>query len=509
MAIIDNIFNTQNDLLKVLLTLKDNINRDLKVGTLAKIVSYDNQTHKAIVSPFPLEKGKQEYYIEAYTLNNNNEYKANDIVAILFVDKDFRQNLSEIHNTKNSLSSISENSKLHSNEYGVIIAGGTYADSGDEYELLKNKVTEILSTSTNTEYPSAKAVYDIIQDVIEYVDNLITSYYTKQEVDNKLANKQNVLNEAQLNAVNSGITTELVQKISSNETNILAINDKIPNQATSTNQLADKDFVNSSLNNKQDKITQANKLDFSLIDNVPSTPEYSISKDGDIYKLLKDGQQVGVSINIPKDLVVNSGRVETIAGKTYIVLVLNDTQKTEIKIEADKLIDVYSGDNTTIVVDENRQISVKSGVFQPKGDYALKSDIPTNYVTTNTEQTITGYKTFNAPANKGSTEQFTVKFKTSNGGSVLFGKEAANSGTMMRLDQVDGTCRLRFRGSATPGAIVWEQPETGAALYFDLGNGNNKHRITMPSKQGTLALKSDIPTLTFAIESDITNIWTT
>ena len=126
--------------------------------------------------------------------------------------------------------------------------------------------------------------------------------------------------------------------------------------------------------------------------------------------------------------------------------------------------------------------TIADSYYQPKG----------NYVTTNTEQTIDGCKTFNAPVNIGSTEQFTTKFMTSNGGSISFGKEAANSGTMLRFDQVDGTCRLRFRGSGTPGAIVWEQPENGAALYFDLGNGNNRQRITMPTKQGTLALKSDI-----------------
>ena len=110
-------------------------------------------------------------------------------------------------------------------------------------------------------------------------------------------------------------------------------------------------------------------------------------------------------------------------------------------------------------------------------------------VTLDTAQTITGVKTFNAPTNIANTEQTTVKFKTSNGGSVSFGKEAANSGTMMRLDQADGTCRLRFRGSNTAGAIVWEQPEQGANLYVDLGkDGVDKHRISFPSKAGTLAL---------------------
>lgn len=115
----------------------------------------------------------------------------------------------------------------------------------------------------------------------------------------------------------------------------------------------------------------------------------------------------------------------------------------------------------------------------------------------NTAQTITGIKTFNAPANVANTEQATTKFKTANGGSITFGKEGVNSGTMIRLDQTDGTCRLRFRSSTAPGAMVWEQPEANAALYIDLGNsaGTGTNRISFPqNKAGTVAMTSDVNT---------------
>ena len=120
--------------------------------------------------------------------------------------------------------------------------------------------------------------------------------------------------------------------------------------------------------------------------------------------------------------------------------------------------------------------------------------LDTNSVLLTGDQTISGVKTFNAPTNSSEIEQATVKFNTSNGGSITFGKEGANSGTMMRLDQVDGTCRLRFRASKTAGAIVWEQPEEGANLYFDIG-GNAK-RINVPDGPGTLALTKNISTAT-------------
>ena len=134
----------------------------------------------------------------------------------------------------------------------------------------------------------------------------------------------------------------------------------------------------------------------------------------------------------------------------------------------------------------------------PKSD--LASDVQAtlnkadNAVLLTGDQIVSGYKIFNAPANIGNTEQLTVKFKTANGGSISFGKEGTNSDTMLRIDQKDETCRLRFRASNTAGAIVWEQPEDGAKLYLDIG-GNAK-RINVPDGPGTLALTSDISTAT-------------
>lgn len=124
-----------------------------------------------------------------------------------------------------------------------------------------------------------------------------------------------------------------------------------------------------------------------------------------------------------------------------------------------------------------------------------KKKLDSNVVTLDGTQTITGVKTFNAPANVASTEQVTAWFYTANGGRVGFGKEKDNSGTGIFFDQVSGTRRLNFRASATAGAMVWSQPEEGAQLYIDLGKqGSDYHRITMPSSSGTLALTSQIPT---------------
>ena len=69
---------------------------------------------------------------------------------------------------------------------------------------------------------------------------------------NDLSNKPTIndlTTTAQQNAINSGITSSLVTQIGTNQTNISTINGKIPSAATTSNQLADKDFVNSSIAN--------------------------------------------------------------------------------------------------------------------------------------------------------------------------------------------------------------------------------------------------------------------
>lgn len=62
-----------------------------------------------------------------------------------------------------------------------------------------------------------------------------------------VSSKQDALSSAQLAAVNSGIDSTKVGQIATNTTDITAIEGKIPSAATSSNQLADKNFVNSSV----------------------------------------------------------------------------------------------------------------------------------------------------------------------------------------------------------------------------------------------------------------------
>lgn len=69
----------------------------------------------------------------------------------------------------------------------------------------------------------------------------------KDNITSLQSNKQDNLTTAQLNAVDSGIDSTKVAQIATNENSISAINGKIPEQASADNQLADKNFVNSSI----------------------------------------------------------------------------------------------------------------------------------------------------------------------------------------------------------------------------------------------------------------------
>lgn len=88
-------------------------------------------------------------------------------------------------------------------------------------------------------------------------------------------------------------------------------------------------------------------------------PEYSIVADSNpgafsaVYHLTKDGANVGSAINIPKDMVVSSGSVETFIGGnlpsevtepgTYIVLVLANASSDKLYIKVDDLIEYVTG----------------------------------------------------------------------------------------------------------------------------------------------------------------------
>lgn len=107
----------------------------------------------------------------------------------------------------------------------------------------------------------------------------------------------------------------------------------------------------------------------------PDVPEYSITKDTTsadytaVYHLTKDGENVGVEINIPKDMVVSSGTVETYATSgawgdpgTYLHLVIANKTQDDIYINVGDLIEYVTsgsvaGDMVVIDIDAQHKVT--------------------------------------------------------------------------------------------------------------------------------------------------------
>lgn len=120
---------------------------------------------------------------------------------------------------------------------------------------------------------------------------------------------------------------------------------------------------------------------------IPASAEYAVAKAATAeagysatYYLTKDGAQVGEKINIPKDMVVQSGSVKTCTaagtpiaglavGDKYIDLLLANAEDSHVYIRVTDLVDVYTA-GEGIVISGNK-VSVDTTKV------ALKSDITT------------------------------------------------------------------------------------------------------------------------------------
>ena len=108
----------------------------------------------------------------------------------------------------------------------------------------------------------------------------------------------------------------------------------------------------------------------------PTAAEYSVSKLATAetgyaasYQLTKDGVAVGATINIPKDMVVSSGTVETKSSSgawgeagTYLVLTLANATSDKVYINVGDLIEYVTsgssaGDQIVVAIDANHQVT--------------------------------------------------------------------------------------------------------------------------------------------------------
>lgn len=125
--------STQGGLYDVIMALKQNIMKSLNVATLAQVQSIDEQNQIIKVKPFPLIEGESEKFIECYScmipiydnksitwISLLGQLNKKDVVLVVFLNRNSSQNLRQIKKSLN-LTTLKENSELHSDKFGVIV----------------------------------------------------------------------------------------------------------------------------------------------------------------------------------------------------------------------------------------------------------------------------------------------------------------------------------------------------------------------------------------------------
>lgn len=122
----------QGGLHELLLVVKQNIIKSIKVATLAEVQNIDLNTGLVTVRPFPLIDGENNKLITCLTSSipqiNQNEQKIinlinilnkQDIVLVLFLDRNSLQSFKQYQkNQKQSV--LLQDSEFHSDKYGII-----------------------------------------------------------------------------------------------------------------------------------------------------------------------------------------------------------------------------------------------------------------------------------------------------------------------------------------------------------------------------------------------------
>ena len=125
---------------------------------------------------------------------------------------------------------------------------------------------------------------------------------------------------------------------------------------------------------------------------IPADAEYAIAKlptatagYAATYQLQKDGAAAGVNIDIPKDMVVQSGSVKTCetkdqpvagleVGDPYIDLLIANADDQHIYIPVKDLVDVYTAADNTITITGNK---IKVNLTELQNTFYTETEIDT------------------------------------------------------------------------------------------------------------------------------------
>jgi len=343
----------------------------------------------------------------------------------------------EIETINTNLSSLSDTvSNNYTDLDGKISDLTTTVNNNDA--TINNKVDGINTTLTN----SINNLSDTVSSNYTILDTKINNTKTSLEGDISDLSTTVLNNYTTLDGKITNLTstvndnyTELDGRITTNTNNISTINSKIPNQASNSNQLADKDFVNSSIaTNTANFIGTFNSVaeleaytgtltnnDYAFV----ATTDTAGNTLYDRYKYNADTQEwmfeyelnnssftatqwasinSGIDSNGVAQITLNQSAIGTINTTlaTFGNIVTHNvsefataTQGTKADTALqpnDNISDLYNDVGYT--TNEGTVTSVNNVTPDANGNVTLTIPDPTNMVTTNTAQNITAKKTF-------------------------------------------------------------------------------------------------------------------
>lgn len=315
--------------------------------------------------------------------------------------------MEEIENIKNELNEIKtarDNIKTALENEGETVTNDirTYADTIPNVNKVKTVNSVEADENKNVQLDASKI----------NVDDTAETKQTVKEVSDKIIDTDKAIISFYMNDTADNINISLFGKTVSNNNYNIDTNNPKNGGANSFLRNYDKSIMFRKINNSNGRIDLSVASENVIFDpqesgitstkiapairelkgkiDAISVPDYSVIETtvtegySKTYSLTKDGVEVGVKINIPKDLVVNKGNVKVVAtagtpyegavvGDKYLDIELNDPTQDHIYIPVKELVDVYTaGDG--IEIDENNVIKSKnSNLVNGKNNGSIRS----------------------------------------------------------------------------------------------------------------------------------------
>lgn len=294
---------------------------------------------------------------------------------------------------------------------------------------------------------------------------------------------EDITTTAQLNAINSGATNTNIGQITINQNNIADIRALIPLQASTSNQLADKGFVNSS-------ISTNTAYFIGTFNSVAELEAYSGTLTNNDYAFVATTDSAG-------NTLYDRYKYNADTQQWNFEYELNNSSFTAQQW-ASINSGITSGDVTLIgtALQPNDNISE---LINDAG-YITSADLPTNYVTTDTVQNISGRKTF-----LGEKAIYFKQNTTSDKlGFTLYNPSSTELGALeWRPNTINGNALLALNCSQTGSNyvgfrywsginIVAPRPTTNGNYFIPVNVTDGTNTVTA-NNNGTLNISSLLP----------------